>query len=123
MRSFTSAIPDIIRGNSCSGSKVHPMRAARSCLLNISPSPGGGSVCFAIFAWIWLPKSPSTWKRLTERQKAIANARILADSSVVVNEKLNIRDSFRPFADPMYWYGPIYTLSDHGMTIDAGCGP
>ncbi|PPR05718.1 hypothetical protein CVT26_008959 [Gymnopilus dilepis] len=72
---------------------------------------GGGSVCFAIFAWFWLPKSPSTWKKLTERQKAIANARILADSSVVANEELNIRDAFRPFADPMYWVWALISLS------------
>ncbi|KAF8905549.1 MFS general substrate transporter [Gymnopilus junonius] len=72
---------------------------------------GGGSVCFAVFAWFWLPKSPSTWKKLTERQKAIANARMLTDSSVVVNEKLNIRDAFRPFADPMYWMWAVISLS------------
>jgi len=45
---------------------------------------------------------------LNERQKAVAKTRILTDSSVVVDERLNIRDSFKPFADPMYWYDIIH---------------
>ena len=73
---------------------------------HVSPDgyPGAGTICFAIFAWFWLPLSPSTWTRLNERQKTVARSRILADSSVVVDERLNIRDAFQPFADPMYWY-------------------
>lgn len=78
------------------------MRLLAVCILLIV-IPGGLSVVFAIFAWFWLPKSPSTWSRLSERQKAVADARIRADSSVATNEKLDIRDAFRPFADPMYW--------------------
>ncbi|KAF8960992.1 MFS general substrate transporter [Flammula alnicola] len=70
-----------------------------------------GTVSFAILALIWLPKSPSTWRRLNDRQKAIAKARILADSSVTADERLNIRDAFRPFADPMYWLWAIISLS------------
>ncbi|KAF9475984.1 MFS general substrate transporter [Pholiota conissans] len=72
---------------------------------------GAGTVSFAIFALLWLPKSPSTWKRLSSRQKAIANARILADSSVVSDERLDIRDAFRPFLDPMYWIWALISLS------------
>lgn len=29
---------------------------------------------------------------------------MLSDSSVTVDEGLDIRDAFRPFKDPMYWY-------------------
>ncbi|PPQ82059.1 hypothetical protein CVT25_014600 [Psilocybe cyanescens] len=72
---------------------------------------GGGSVVFAIFAWLWLPKSPSTWNRLSDRQKAVADARIRTDSSVSTDEKLNIRDAFRPFTDPMYWVWAVICLS------------
>ncbi|KAF8807368.1 MFS general substrate transporter [Phlegmacium glaucopus] len=72
---------------------------------------GAGTIFFAIFAWFWLPLSPSTWTRLNERQKVVAKSRILADSSVVVDERLNIRDAFKPFADPMYWLWAMISLS------------
>ncbi|KAF9535440.1 MFS general substrate transporter [Crepidotus variabilis] len=72
---------------------------------------GGGSVVFAIFAWFWLPKSPSTWHKLTSRQKALARARIISDSSVVQDEKLNIREAFRPLLDRMYWLWALICLS------------
>ncbi|KAK0478390.1 MFS general substrate transporter [Armillaria novae-zelandiae] len=72
----------------------------------------GASTCaFAIFAYFWLPRSPSTWSFLSERQKAIARARILADSSVTVDEKLDIRDAFRPLKEPLYWLWAIISLS------------
>ncbi|KAF8168136.1 MFS general substrate transporter [Crassisporium funariophilum] len=72
---------------------------------------GGGTVAFAIFALFWLPKSPSTWNKLSDREKAISRARILSDSSVSVDERLNIRDAFRPFKDPMYWLWALICLS------------
>ncbi|KAK0465061.1 major facilitator superfamily domain-containing protein [Desarmillaria tabescens] len=57
----------------------------------------GASTCtFAIFAYFWLPRSPSTWAFLTERQKAIARSRILADSSVT---------------SPLYWLWAVISLS------------
>ena len=43
------------------------------------------------------------FRQAADREKEIARARIMADSSAVVGEKLNIRDAFRPFKDPMYW--------------------
>ena len=52
---------------------------------------------------ILLPLSPAKFFLLSDREKEIARARIMADSSAVVGEKLNIRDAFRPFKDPMYW--------------------
>ena len=63
---------------------------------------GAFTVCFATFAIFWLPRSPATWKLLSDREKNIAKARMLTDSSVTVNENLNIRDDFRPFMDPIY---------------------
>ena len=65
---------------------------------------GASTVAFAIFALFWLPRSPSAWNLLTDREKSIARTRILSDSSVFVDEKLDIRDAFSPFKDPLYWY-------------------
>lgn len=67
-------------------------------------TPGGSTVIFAAFAFLWLPRSPSTWWYLSDREKKIARMRILADSSVTVDEELSLRDSIRPLASPMYWY-------------------
>ncbi|KAJ7103562.1 major facilitator superfamily domain-containing protein [Mycena belliarum] len=64
---------------------------------------GAGTVLFAIFAWFFLPRTPGTWKLLTPRQKEIARSRILADSSVVIDEAVDIRDAFRPFKSVLYW--------------------
>jgi hypothetical protein len=57
-----------------------------------------------------LPRSPSTWFFLNERQKALARHRILTDSSVTVDEKLNIKDAFSPFKDPLYWIWALISL-------------
>ncbi|KAF9457066.1 MFS general substrate transporter [Collybia nuda] len=72
---------------------------------------GAGTVSFAVFAWFWLPRSPSTWWLLSPREKAIARARVLSDSSVTVDERLDVRDAFRPFKDPMYWFWALISLS------------
>jgi hypothetical protein len=40
---------------------------------------------------------------LTPRQKEIARSRILADSSVEIDEKVNIADAFAPFKSGLYW--------------------
>jgi len=72
---------------------------------------GGATVCFAVFALFWLPRSSSTWVMLNDREKAIARTRILLDSSVAVDERLNIRDAFRPFKRPLYWVWALINLS------------
>ncbi|TFY79654.1 hypothetical protein EWM64_g4357 [Hericium alpestre] len=72
---------------------------------------GGCTVFFAIFAFLWLPRSPGTWWFLTAREKELARARILADSSVAVDEKLDIRDAFKSFKDWQYWIWAIISLS------------
>ncbi|TFY74802.1 hypothetical protein EWM64_g9210 [Hericium alpestre] len=60
---------------------------------------GGCTIFFAILAFLWLPRSPVTWWLLSAHEKELAHARLLADSSVVVEEKLNIRDAFNSFKD------------------------
>nr|GAT44163.1 MFS general substrate transporter [Mycena chlorophos] len=72
---------------------------------------GGATICFATFAWFWLPRTPATWRFLTERQKAIARTRILADSSTVVDEKIQVASAFTPFKSPLYWTWILISLS------------
>lgn len=72
---------------------------------------GSTTVFFAILAFFFLPRAPSTWSLLDDRQKALARYRILSDSSVTVDEKLDIRDAFRPFKDPLYWVWAVISLS------------
>ncbi|KAF7310881.1 MFS general substrate transporter [Mycena chlorophos] len=72
---------------------------------------GGATICFATFAWFWLPRTPATWRFLTERQKAIARSRILADSSTVVDEKIQVASAFTPFKSPLYWTWILISLS------------
>ncbi|KAJ7357335.1 MFS general substrate transporter [Mycena albidolilacea] len=72
---------------------------------------GAGTVFFAILAWFWLPRAPATWSFLTPRQKEIARSRILADSSVEIDEKVNIADAFAPFKSGLYWIWILISLS------------
>lgn len=64
---------------------------------------GASTVIFALIAFLWLPRSPATWWYLNPREKEIARIRILSDSSVTVDERLSLRDSFRALESPMYW--------------------
>lgn len=64
---------------------------------------GSCTVLFSIFAFLYLPKSASEAKFLTEHEKQLAYHRMAVDSSSVVNEKLNIRDSFKIFKQPTSW--------------------
>ncbi|KAK7064255.1 MFS general substrate transporter [Favolaschia claudopus] len=72
---------------------------------------GASTVVFATFAWFWLPRTPSTWRFLSPRQKEIARARILADSSVEIDEKVDISDAFAPFKSVLYWVWMLISLS------------
>ncbi|KAL4261519.1 MFS transporter superfamily protein [Pleurotus pulmonarius] len=72
---------------------------------------GGGSVLFAIFAYFWLPRSPATWRSLNERERSLARARVLKDSSAEVDERLDINHAFAAFKDPMYWIWALINLS------------
>ncbi|KAF5356086.1 hypothetical protein D9756_003736 [Leucocoprinus leucothites] len=72
---------------------------------------GASTVIFALIAFFWLPRSPATWWYLNPREKEIARIRILSDSSVTVDEKLSIRDSFRVLENPMYWIWAAVNLT------------
>jgi MFS family permease len=64
---------------------------------------GGGTVLFAFFALWYLPLNASTWSVFSEEEKQLAYDRMLLDSSSVVNEKLNIRESLKIFKHPTSW--------------------
>jgi len=61
---------------------------------------GAASVLFAIFAFWYLPRSASEAKFLGEEEKSLAFHRIQMDSSSIVSEKLNIRESLVIFKYP-----------------------
>lgn len=56
---------------------------------------GVGTVVFGLFALWYLLHSAAEASFLLEDEKALAFTRMQLDSSAVVNEKLNIRDSFK----------------------------
>ncbi|MDI1488607.1 MAG: hypothetical protein OHK93_007882 [Ramalina farinacea] len=65
---------------------------------------GGATVCFSAFAFWYLPTSGSTASFLkTPSEKTIAHARILLDSSSIVNEPFVLRDSLAIFRHPTSW--------------------
>ncbi|TFK57121.1 MFS general substrate transporter [Heliocybe sulcata] len=63
---------------------------------------GASTSIFSIFAYFWLPRSPGSARFFSAREREIAEARILSDSSDAINEKFNIRDAFRPFLEWQY---------------------
>lgn len=64
---------------------------------------GSCTILFSIFAFWYLPHSAADASFLSEEEKQIAYNRMLIDSSSVVNEKLNIRESFKIFKHPTSW--------------------
>ncbi|KAJ5552047.1 hypothetical protein N7461_006745 [Penicillium sp. DV-2018c] len=64
---------------------------------------GGGTVIFALFALWYLPRSASEATFLSPQEKELAYLRLQIDSSSVVNEKLDVRDSFRVFKHGTSW--------------------
>lgn len=61
---------------------------------------GAASVLFSIFAYWYLPLSAAEANFLGEEEKALAFHRMQVDSSSVVQEKFNLRDSLRIFTYP-----------------------
>ncbi|KAJ5824713.1 Major facilitator superfamily domain general substrate transporter [Penicillium robsamsonii] len=61
---------------------------------------GGVTVLFAVFAFIYLPRSAAEAKFLSEEEKALAFHRIQVDSSAVVNEEFSIREALGIFKHP-----------------------
>ncbi|KAL2864418.1 putative MFS transporter [Aspergillus lucknowensis] len=64
---------------------------------------GGGTILFGIFALWYLPRSSTEAAFLSDDEKALAFNRMQLDSSAVVNERLNIRDSLRIFKQATSW--------------------
>ncbi|ORY60913.1 putative MFS transporter [Pseudomassariella vexata] len=64
---------------------------------------GACTVLFSIFAFFYLPKSASEANFLTDDEKLLAYHRMAVDSSSVVNEKLDIKDSFKIFKHGTSW--------------------
>ena len=58
------------------------------------------TVLFSIFAFWYLPRSAAEASFLNEDEKALAYHRILVDSSSVVNEEFNLRESLKIFRRP-----------------------
>jgi MFS family permease len=64
---------------------------------------GACTVLFSFFAFWYLPHSASDAQFLNEEEKALAYERMRIDSSSVVNEKFDLRDSFKIFKHPTSW--------------------
>ncbi|KAK7911194.1 permease of the major facilitator superfamily [Apiospora marii] len=61
---------------------------------------GTATVLFSLFAFWYLPKSAAEATFLNADEKALAYHRILVDSSSVVNEKFNLKESLKVFKRP-----------------------
>lgn len=55
------------------------------------------TVLFSIFAFCYLPQSASTARFLSQSEKDLAYYRMQVDSSSVVDEKFNFKESFKIF--------------------------
>lgn len=64
---------------------------------------GSCTVLFSIFAFWYLPRSASEARFLSATERQLAYHRMAIDSSSVVNEKLNIRESLKIFRQPSSW--------------------
>ncbi|CAO1612609.1 unnamed protein product [Parajaminaea phylloscopi] len=72
---------------------------------------GAATVAFAFFAYAVLPRNIKHVKFFSQREKEVALKRITLDSSASANEKLDIRDAFRPFVDWRYAVWALISLS------------
>ncbi|KAJ3569847.1 hypothetical protein NPX13_g5942 [Xylaria arbuscula] len=61
---------------------------------------GALTVTFSIFVYIYLPKSAAEARFLNEEEKALAYHRIQVDSSSIVNEAFNLKESLQIFKRP-----------------------
>ncbi|GAA5957126.1 hypothetical protein JCM10213_001514, partial [Rhodosporidiobolus nylandii] len=66
------------------------------------------TVATGVLAAVMLPRSVATCKWLTPAQRELCQARVLADSSNVINDKFSCKLFFAPVMDPLlYVYGLI----------------
>ncbi|KAI1309929.1 major facilitator superfamily transporter [Xylaria venustula] len=61
---------------------------------------GALTVLFSIFVFFYLPKNAAEARFLNEDEKALAYHRIQVDSSSIVNEKFNLKESLQIFKRP-----------------------
>ncbi|RAL66397.1 hypothetical protein DID88_006088 [Monilinia fructigena] len=61
---------------------------------------GSATLLFAIFTFFYLPSSASKAKFLTDQERTLAHHRIQIDSSSIVDEEFNLRDSLSIFKQP-----------------------
>ena len=64
---------------------------------------GGATVLFSAFAFWYLPRSASEAKFLSKEERELAYWRMQKDSSSVVNEEFNLRESLAIFKHPTSW--------------------
>lgn len=61
------------------------------------------TIVFAVFAFLYLPRSSSEAKFLTEEEKKLAYRRMQLDSSAIVNEPFNLKEGLKIFKHPTSW--------------------
>jgi MFS family permease len=61
------------------------------------------TITFGIFAFFYLPYNAESCRFLNAEEKKLAHYRIQVDSSSVVNEKFNFKDSIKIFKHPTSW--------------------
>ena len=61
------------------------------------------TIIFSFFAYWYLPRSASEARFLNEEEKSLAYERMRIDSSSKVNEKFNLKESFKIFKHPTSW--------------------
>ncbi|KAM7215465.1 MFS general substrate transporter [Rhypophila decipiens] len=64
---------------------------------------GSCTILFSFFSFWYLPRSAGEAKFLSEQEQKVAFQRIQLDSSSIVNEKLDIRESLTIFRQPTSW--------------------
>lgn len=61
------------------------------------------TIIFAVFVWFYLPLDVQTARFLSAADKELAHHRIQVDSSAVVNQGFDLRDSLKVFLQPVTW--------------------
>lgn len=61
------------------------------------------TILFSFFAFWYLPKSASEARFLNQEEKDLAYYRMQVDSSSIVNEKFDLRESLKIFKHPTSW--------------------
>lgn len=62
---------------------------------------GAATVVTAVFAFVYLPRTPHQAKFLNDDEKTLAFHRIQTDSTAIVGEKVSVREACKVFAHPV----------------------